>query len=129
MEIPALQPAPLMADLSLERLAHDPQMKDDQKIAQLARQFEAVLLRQILASARKTVIHSDSNDDSAVSGVYQDMITSQLAESISRSGDFGVARSLQAQLTHQTLSAKPADLSTRPPAPPAAALPLSAHHD
>ena len=40
-------------------------------------------------------------DDSAVGGIYKDMVTAQLAESISKSGSFGLAQSLQAELTRQ----------------------------
>ena len=42
------------------------------------------------------------------------MVTNQLAESISRSGDFGLARSLEAQLVSQTVSKS----SHTPPADP-----------
>ena len=128
MDIPALQSASLMADLPLEQLARSPGLSEEQKVTELARQFEAVLLRQILTAARKTVIASEWSSDSATSGIYQDMINSQLADSMSRSGDFGVARSLQAQLTHQTQPAT--SVSTcAPPRHHAATPHLKATHD
>jgi flagellar protein FlgJ len=129
MDIPALQSAPLLADLSLDRLAANPNLSEEEKVTGLARQFEAVLLRQILAAARKTVIPSEWCPDSATSGIYQDMVNSQLADAISQSGDFGVARSLQAQLVHETLPGKPTPAAAGPPLPVATTHPLKVNHD
>lgn len=75
---------------------------EKEKLADACRQFEAVLLRQILAQARQPVFNSSLTPSSAVSGIYQDMVTSQLADSVSRSGEFGLARSLLRQLERQT---------------------------
>ena len=88
-------------ELPLDRLASNPKLSETEKIDQLSRQFEAVLLRQILQQANKTVIKSSLTEDSATSGIYQDMITNQLAECISKSGSFGFAHSLKEELTRQ----------------------------
>jgi len=101
MKIGALQSNVPATTVPLDRLANNPQLSEEQKVAEVSRQFEAVLLRQILAQAQKTVIKSDFTQDNAVTGVYQDMITSQLADSISRAGTLGLARNLNQQLTHQ----------------------------
>ncbi len=101
MEIGATQPHVKASELPLERLAANTSLTREEKVGELARQFEAVLLRQILNEAQKTVIHSNLNPESTASSVYQDMIANQLAENISRSGTFGLARSLQQQLTQQ----------------------------
>jgi Rod binding domain-containing protein len=107
MEIPAphsLLPLAVNAgDLPLERLATNPHVAEREKIAELSRQFEAVLLRQILREAQKTVIKSDLSDDSVAGEIYRDMVTTQLAESISRSGAFGLAKSLERELSRQLL--------------------------
>jgi hypothetical protein len=47
-------------------------------------------------------IRSKCNQASMTSGIYQDMITSQFADGISRSGGLGLARSLEARLSRQT---------------------------
>jgi Rod binding domain-containing protein len=88
-------------ELPIEQLARNPELSDAEKIGQLSRQFEAVLLRQILQQAHKTIIKSSLAEDSATTGIYQDMITNQLAECISKSGSFGFARNLQEELTRQ----------------------------
>ena len=93
-----------LGEIPIEQLAGNKKLSEADKVKEVSRQFEAVILRQILSQARKTVIHSSVDGESATSGIYQDMVTNQLAESISRSGDFGLARSLEAQLVHQTVS-------------------------
>jgi len=58
---------------------------------------------QILHDAQKTVIPSRYGADSSVNGIYQDLSTAQLADSISKSGGFGLARNLEKQLSRQIL--------------------------
>jgi len=95
--------------LPLDMLAANPNVSDSDKVGEVARQFEAVLLRQILQEARKS---DDPGDDTTVSGIYDDMINNQLADTISRSGEFGLARGLKAQLTHQVLQSANDSLSS-----------------
>lgn len=89
------------SELPLERLAASDQVSEAEKVGEMSRQFEAVLLRQILSEAHKTVIHSEFSDDSAVGGIYRDMVTTQLADLISQSGSFGLAQHLHKDLTRQ----------------------------
>lgn len=103
MKITSLLPKVAAEDLPLEKLAGNKSLSEEQKVGEVSRQFESVLLRQILGQARKTTFSSKFNQDTMTSGIYQDMVTNQLAESISRSGSFGLARSLEAQLVRQTL--------------------------
>jgi Rod binding domain-containing protein len=63
-----------------------------------------LLLRQILHDAQKNVIPSRNGADSSVNGIYQDLSTAQLADSISKSGGFGLARNLEKQLSRQLLT-------------------------
>ena len=59
MNIPALQNPHINAsDIAPERLAKNPQLTDKQKIGEASRQFESILLKQILESSQKTVIKS-----------------------------------------------------------------------
>lgn len=98
MNIAALQRPVVASDIAPERLAGNAQLTEDQKIAEASRQFEAILLRQVLESAQKTVIKSKFSDDSTSSSIYQDMITNQLADSISKSGALGLAKTFEHQL-------------------------------
>ena len=81
-----------------ERLANNHSLTESEKIAEASRQFEAVLLRQILETTQKTVIKSKFADNSAAGSIYRDMITNQLADNISKSGTFGLAKSFEQQL-------------------------------
>ena len=101
MNIPALPPVIDLDALPLERLAHHPDVPEEEKVGELARQFEAVLLRQILKNIQKTVIKSEWVTESTTRDLYQDMITVNLADSITRAGGLGLAKSLQAELTRQ----------------------------
>jgi flagellar protein FlgJ len=103
MDIPPLNSPVKASVLPFEKLAASKSIPDSEKVKEACKQFEAVLLRQILGEARKTVISSSANPDSNTTGIYNDMVNNQLADSISRSGAFGLAKSLQTQLVHQVL--------------------------
>lgn len=95
-----------LAAIPMEKLAKDPNISEATKVGEMARQFEAVLLRQILASARKPVIEDEDDETSSTDKLYDDMINQQFADTISRSGDFGLARSLERELLRQTKMSK-----------------------
>jgi len=99
MQIPGIQSKIDPSHLPLESLAGNKTLSQDQKVAEASRQFEAILLRQFLAESQKPVITSEFTDDSSSAGIYQDMITNQLADSMSRSGGIGLAKSFERQLT------------------------------
>lgn len=107
MNLTAIQPQTRGAHLSLERLQQNPNVPEREKLAEAGRQFEAVLLRKILAEVYKPMVQSKYNTSSLQSSIYQDMITSQMAESLSRSGSFGLARQLEQQLGRQLQPAAP----------------------
>jgi flagellar protein FlgJ len=103
MDIPPLQPRINVSTLPFDQLAKNPNVSKADKVKEACRQFEAVLMRQILQEARKTVIHSSTHHDSNAAGIYDDMVNNQVADNITHSGGFGLAKSLQAQLVHQVL--------------------------
>ena len=103
MKVASLLYTPKAEEVPLEQLAGNTSLAEPEKVREVSRQFESVLLRQILGQARKTVFNSKFNRDSATSNIYQDMVTTQLADSMSRSGSFGLARSLEVQLAKETL--------------------------
>jgi Rod binding domain-containing protein len=101
MEIGALQRSVNAADLPLDRLVGSSQVSEKDKLAEVSRQFEAMLLRQILTQAQKPLFESDLFGASSTNAIYQDMITEQLADRISEGGSFGFARLLQKELSAQ----------------------------
>jgi len=116
MELSSLQRGVKPAEVPLDRLAGNAQLSQSKKVAEVSRQFEAVLLRQILDNAQKTVFKSKTNPQSSSSGFYQDLITNQLAEQISQSGALGLGRSLGRQLQHELKTERPA-VTTAPTHP------------
>lgn len=96
-----------LSNLPLDRVAASTQISEKEKVDEVSRAFEAVLLRQILQESQKPIFKSKFIGNSATDEIYRDMATSQLAESISRSGSFGLAKSLATELERNTKAAKP----------------------
>jgi flagellar protein FlgJ len=107
MQINALQPKIDASHVPLDSLAADKALSQDQKIGEASRQFEAVLLRQFLSESQKPVISSEFSDDSNEAGIYQDMVTNQLADCLSRNGGIGLAKTFERQLTPRTSTNQP----------------------
>jgi Rod binding domain-containing protein len=109
MDVTTLQPRHLdLSNLSLDHLAASTQIDEKEKISEVSRAFEAVLLRQILQESQKPAFPSKLIGNSATDGIYHDMVVNQLAENISKSGSFGLAKSLAGELQRQTGAAKSA---------------------
>jgi flagellar protein FlgJ len=66
---------------------------DPVKLAKASRQFESILLRQILGESMKPLLQSGPSGQ-----VYGYMLTDALAQKISDAGGLGLAHVLQAQL-------------------------------
>ncbi len=66
---------------------------DPEKAAGVARQFEAILLRQILSESMKPLLENGASGQ-----VYGYLLTDSLADSISQGGGMGLASILQSQL-------------------------------
>ena len=73
-------------------------------LAKVAKQFEAVFLRQMIGSMRQASL-ADGALDSAASGQFRDMQDSRLADSMTEAGGFGVAQMLLKQFEAHPASA------------------------
>lgn len=101
MTIAPIQPMPTNAqDIAPEDLVGNQHLTEDQKVAQASRQFEAIMLQQILSETQKPVITSEFTDDSTSAGIYQDYVTQTLAQSMAKSGTLGFAKVFEQQLSH-----------------------------
>jgi Rod binding domain-containing protein len=119
------------ANIPVEDLAGNKHLTQQQKIAEASRQFEAIMLRQILSEAQKPVITSEFTDNSTAAGIYQDFITNSLADSMSKSGTLGLAKVFEQQLSHPThkLAAAATTVGSVAPQPPAMhSLPANFRH-
>jgi Rod binding domain-containing protein len=88
-------------ELPLERLAGNSALSEAQKVGEVARQFESILVKKILTEARKGVLDEGLGESGSSLGIYQDMMNQVLADSISQSGIMGLAHSSQAELTRE----------------------------
>lgn len=124
MDISAIQRHVQATDLPLEKLATSTEVSDQDKVSEVSRQFEALLLRQILSQANKPLFKSTLLEtDNSTNAIYHDLITEQMADRISRGGSFGFANVLNHQLAAQIIKKDEAGaVSTRE----AAAKPSSA---
>jgi flagellar protein FlgJ len=129
MDISPLTPHVKASSVPLDQLAGNTKISESDKVKESARQFEAILLRQILSESRKTVIKSSDEGDSNEKDIYNDMIDNQMADSISRSGSFGLAKSIEKQLVHQVLPKAAAQAQPGPVASPAVHHTKTSTHD
>jgi Rod binding domain-containing protein len=107
MNIGAISSNPSAADVAPESLVGNQSLNQHQKIAEASRQFESILLRQIIGEAEKPMIKSEFTDNSTAAGIYQDFITNQLSDSLSKSGAIGFAKVFERQLDKPEKSTAP----------------------
>ena len=114
MDITPLQsPRVEAANLGLDRLAASTQVSESEKVAEVSRAFEAVLLRQILSESQRPAFQSSSAGNSSVDGIDRDMVGNQMADDISKSGSFGLGKSLARELQRQSGPAQPPPAESR----------------
>jgi flagellar protein FlgJ len=100
--------------------------KDPVAIKKAASQFEAIILRQLLAPSIEPVMSGGlGGEQNAGSSIYGYMLTDALANSLSQAGGLGLGRMLEKQLTPRSTatdnkdsglsSAQPSTLSSKLP--------------
>ena len=103
MPIASLQPQRKAnpADIPLEKLATSKALSEKDKASEVTRQFEAVLVRQILTDAQKPAFPSKFSMAGVSNSIYQDMMVNQMADKISSSRTLGLSQQLESQLSRQ----------------------------
>lgn len=71
-----------------------------EQLRQAAQQFEAILVRQMLATARSTDFGGDDLFGGQADETFREMRDAQFAQLASESGTLGLAKSIEAQLAH-----------------------------
>jgi Rod binding domain-containing protein len=87
------------SNIPVEDLAGNKHLTKQQKIHEASRQFESIMLQQILSEMQKPVVNSEFTDDSTASGIYQDYMTNALAQSMSKTDSLGFAKIFEQQLS------------------------------
>ena len=99
MEIHSVSRPVRAADLPLDKLVSSSSIPQDEKVREVSRQFEALLLKQILSQANKPLFEGGLlSGGGSTNAIYQDVVNQQLADRISQGGTFGFARVLETQL-------------------------------
>lgn len=101
MSIPSIKPHFPVAEptpLGTESKTGVAASSDDKKIADSARQFEAMMVRQVLSETFKP---SPTAKGQGMPGgdIYQGFMTDTVADNISKGGSLGISHLLQSQLT------------------------------
>jgi Rod binding domain-containing protein len=123
-----ISPIPSTADNSnvpIEQLAGNQHLTQREKIHEASREFESIMLKQILSEMQKPVITSEFTDDSTAAGIYQDYISNALAEGMSKSDSFGFAKIFEKQLSPH--DSKPDGASSVSPSENASKAVLATH--
>jgi Rod binding domain-containing protein len=95
-------------EIPVEKIAESKTLSEEQKVTEMTRQFEAVLLRQVLNQAYKPAFKSTMMPDGGVTGsIYQDMMVNELADKISSARTLGMAQELERQFSRQNSAAQP----------------------
>ena len=82
----------------LMEMAHSKHTTQNQKVAAVSDQFEAVLVKQYLKEALKPMFKGVFNEDGGAHRMYRHFFTDAISESIASGGGFGVSNVLQQQL-------------------------------
>lgn len=90
--------------LAVEDLSRNNKLTEAEKIGEVARHFEAILLRQFLNEATKPLMDANEGMSAAQKSIYQDMMTNTLADTISKSGEFGLSQAFRQQLMPRDLA-------------------------
>lgn len=89
--------AALAAQLTEEK---SPGLQNDPAtIKKAASQFEAIIIRQLLAPSIEPIMSGGVGGDSAGGSIYGYMLTDSLADNLSKGGGLGLARMLEKQFS------------------------------
>ena len=99
------QPSPWASASDLGRLANHPHLKEEEKMEAVAKEFEVMLVKQVLKSAQQPLTESGSTffPTQGTGAIYGDMMIDTLSGSVGRAGQLGLARLFQQQLSLLTV--------------------------
>lgn len=90
---------------------------EEEKLATLASQFEAAMIRQFLEEGLRPMFETPLTPDDARSGIYRYMVTEVVSQQVVANKNFGIASLLQMQLS-QSLPDDPDAVAVPVPASP-----------
>jgi len=84
------------------------------EMEEVGRQFEGLLLNQLLSAMRKTVPESELFGKSSAEQIYMDMFDEKVASEVAQSGQTGISDMIVEELKRQQQSQKPPADGTAP---------------
>ena len=97
------------AQTDVDRIAHNKNLTENQKMGELAKEFEAMLFKQVLKGMKESFGGSGMFPAEGPHSIYGDMMIDTLAQSISNAGQIGFARTFTDQMTNQPVADDKAD--------------------
>ncbi|WP_223111626.1 rod-binding protein [Thiospirochaeta perfilievii] len=75
--------------------------KDDQKLKESCKEFEAMFIKQMLSSMKKTVNKSGLIKENMGEKIFDDMLSDEYSKSMAQTSSFGIADMMYKQLAVQ----------------------------
>lgn len=76
-----------------------PRDREETRLREVSREFEALFIKQMLDTMRKTIQKSELNDGGFAEEIYEDMLYDQYAQTMAKTKSFGIAEMLYNQLS------------------------------
>jgi flagellar protein FlgJ len=73
--------------------------QDEKRLLEVCRDFEAIFIKQMLDSMRKTVPESGFTGGSLTEDIFEDMLYDEYAKEMSRTANLGIAEMMFKQLS------------------------------
>lgn len=84
--------------MSLEAMAGNPSIPEEDKQAEALRQFEGILLREVLRDTVESMVGAGIEGGQTQKAVYSHWMANQLIDSLTAGGGLGIARTVQEAL-------------------------------
>ena len=86
------------SSVKAESMKNGLRSRNDRRLKEACSDFEAIFIKQMLDSMRKTVNKSGLMDGGMAEEIFQDMLYDKYAEKMSKTGNFGIKDILYKQL-------------------------------
>ena len=89
---------PFIDTSQVREVLHDKNLTEQDKLAEVSRQFESIFLRQFLKEALRPLVKGYLDESGSSNDIYRYFLTEVLSDSMSHRGSIGFSNILQIQL-------------------------------
>lgn len=86
---------------SLEDIARNPAISEEEKEAEALRRFEGILIREVLRDTMEAMTSTGIEGNKTATAIYGQWMTDQLVDSITSDGGLGIAQTMREALRLQ----------------------------